>query len=321
MAVKFEDYYQTLGVDRNASQDEIQKAFRKLARKYHPDVNKGPEAEQKFRQVSEAYEVLKDPEKRKKYDQLGADWKQGQDFRPPPGYENMHFDFGGPGASGGGFTPGGFSDFFEMFFGGRGPGGTAGRGGGGFEDLFSQMGGGRPGGGGAGFGQQAQQAPAQEAEVEISLQEAARGTTRSLALQGPQGRRTLDVKIPAGVTSGTKIRLRQENLVLKIKLARDPRFEVSGHDLTADVPIAPWEAALGGKVDVPTLEGKLSMTIPAGAQSGQKLRLRGKGLPRRSGEPGDLYARLKIAVPKQLSDKERKLYEQLREASDFDPRA
>ncbi|MEX0886803.1 MAG: DnaJ C-terminal domain-containing protein [Phycisphaeraceae bacterium] len=334
MAVKFEDYYETLGVARSASQEEIQRAYRKLARKYHPDVNKEPDAAKRFAKIGEAYEVLKDPEKRRQYDELGRNWKQGQDFRPPPGWEDIQFDFRGPGGTraaggggggGGGFRPGGFSDFFEMFFGSRGGAGT--RPGGGaagarpggassFEDLFDQYGHARADGGSA-----AQAAPEHEAELTITLDEAFRGGTRRVDLEGSDGRKSLDVKIPAGSTEGTRLRLRQHGVVLKIKLAKHPRYEVAGHDLTTDLYITPAEAALGDKVEVKTMDGSVSLTIPPGAQSGQKLRLRGRGLPHgKDDKRGDMLVRLLIRVPTSLTDEEREAYEKLRDVSTFNPR-
>ena len=319
MSVKFEDYYQTLGVKRDASQAEIQKAFRALARKYHPDVNKEPEADKKFKAVSEAYEVLKDTEKRKKYDELGANWKAGQDFRPPPGFEGFEYrTSGGQGGFRG--SPGGFSDFFEMFFNQTGGQGN-------IHDLFEQASqrGGRQGG-----ARRPQQPRQVEAEVSISLADAYHGGSRSIALQDPQSgsSRSLDVKIPKGVTSGSKIRLGGAapgggDLILKIHIAPDPRFTVHGHNLEVDLPVSPWEAALGAKVPLQTLSGEVTLTVPSGAQSGQKMRLRDRGLPKdKSGSAhGDLIARLNIVVPKTLSDDERSLLEQLRDKSGFNPRA
>ncbi|MEQ9460779.1 MAG: DnaJ C-terminal domain-containing protein [Phycisphaeraceae bacterium] len=307
MSVKFEDYYKVLGVKRSASQEEIQKAYRTLARKHHPDVNKAADAAERFSRISEAYEVLKDPEKRKQYDQLGANWKHGQDFRPPPGYEG----FGGGQRTGSAQFQGGFHDFFEAFLnqqtGGRG-GMGGGMGGGGFEDLFNQA-----GFGGTAGRAQAQAPRAQEHELTISLDEAFRGSTRQLTLNGPGGNKTIDLKVPAGSADGSKIRLREENLILKIKVARHPDFEVDGRNLTTTVRVQPWQAVLGDKVEVRTLDGSVDMTIPAGASSGQRLRLRGKGLPNARGEPGDLFVRVMIDVGKELSEEERRLYEKLRE--------
>ncbi len=315
MSVKFEDYYETLGVSRDASQADIQKAFRQLARKYHPDKNKEPGADKKFKAVSEAYEVLKDPDKRKKYDELGQNWKAGQDFRPPPGFEGFRSGSGHGGFRG---SPGGFSDFFEMFF--NQSGGHAN-----INDLFEQAAQRNARGG----PRRPQQPRTVEAEVNISLHNAYHGGSRSIQLQDPQTKatRSLDVKIPKGVTSGSKIRLSGAapgggDLILKIHIAPDPRFTVHGHNLEVDLPVSPWEAALGSKVPLKTLNGEVTLTVPAGAQSGQKMRLRDKGLPKnKSGsEHGDLLARIKITVPKQLTDEERDLLEQLRDKSEFDPR-
>ena len=328
MAVKFQDYYETLGVERQASQDEIKRAYRKLARKYHPDVNKEASAKGMFEKINEAYEVLGDPDKRKKYDQLGANWKHGQDLAAGGhGFEDGGFSYSTGGGHGGEFS-GDFSDFFNQFFAGAGAGRdrTAGRRRGrstSFEDLFGGsaggmggMGAGPSGAGPSGAGRAgAVQTPMQEAEATVSLYEAHHGTTRQLSLQGPQGTQTLDVKIPAGVTEGSKIRLRAKGVQIKVRVAGDPRFQVTGHDLTTDVKIDPATAALGGKVDVETLEGPATLTIPEGTSSGGKLRLKGKGLHKRGqDERGDLFARVMITVPKSLTDEQREAYEKLREA-------
>jgi len=326
MAVKFQDYYQTLGVSRDAKPEEIRRAYRKLAQKYHPDRNKAEDAAEKFSQVNEAYEVLKDPEKRKLYDQLGENWKQGQDFRPPPGYEDMfrggahagtgpggtryEFHSSGGGPSGG--ASGGHSQFFDMFeqlFGGARSGRVN------LDDLFAgradpSAGFGR--GGFTGGGPRPASPPLQEHELTVSLHEAYHGTTRSLQLEGPQGRQTLDVKVPAGVKAGAKIRLRDQGLMLKIRIAPDPRFTVEGANLTTDVKVSPATAALGGKAEVPTLEGPVTLTIPAGTSSGQRLRLKGKGLGSGASK-GDLFARVMITVPKTLNEKQRAAYQTLRD--------
>lgn len=323
MAVTFQDYYETLGVKRTATQDEIRRAYRKVARKYHPDVNKAKDAEEKFKQINEAHEVLKDPEKRKLYDHLGANWKAGQEFRPPPGWDNVHFEFrGSPGAQEFDLG-GGFSDFFEMLFGGRRA--TTGR------------------GGGATSGRQASWSmPGQdhEAEVTIRLEDSYHGATRSIALQAnevdDQGRvqpvtRTYEVRIPKGVTDGSRIRLAGKggpgigggppgHLYLKVHLEPHPRFRVDGHDLHVEVPLTPWEAALGSTIEVPIMEGTANLKIPPGTQSGQKLRLRGKGLPTRDGGRGDLFAVVKIVVPKALSNRERELFTEMAAVSSFNPR-
>jgi curved DNA-binding protein len=323
MAVTFQDYYQTLGVNRAASQDEIRRAYRKLARKYHPDVNKAKDAEEKFKQVNEAYEVLKDPEKRKLYDQLGANWKAGQEFRPPPGWENVHFEFrGSPGAEEFDLG-GGFSDFFEMLFGGR----------------RSAMGGGGAGGRAA-KATWSMAGQDHEAEITVRLEDSYYGATRTITLQGQevddQGRlrttsRTYDVRIPAGVTDGSRIRLAGKggpgigggspgDLFLKARIEPHPRFRVDGHDLQVEVPVTPWEAALGATVEVPVVEGTANLKIPPGIQSGQKLRLRGKGLPRRDDRRGDLFAMVKIVVPKTLTERERELFAEMAKVSGFNPR-
>jgi curved DNA-binding protein len=314
----YKDYYQTLGVKKDASQEDIQKAYRKLARKYHPDVNKAPEAELKFKEIGEAYEVLKDADKRQKYDQYGSAWKHAQQRGgSPPGWEGG-FDFGDF-AQGGGFGGGGggegFSSFFEMLF-GRGAGGR--RGGGGFgagsEDLRNRAGG------------------DSEAELAISLEEAINGSTREIALSDPATgqRKNLSVKIPPGVREGQRIRLAGQgqpgmggapgDLFLRIRIEPDPRFRLEGADLHTHVPVTPWEAALGGDAEVETPEGTVRIRIPAGSSSGRKIRLRGRGLKRTGGERGDLLAEVRIVVPSELSERERELYEQLAEASEFQPR-
>lgn len=333
--MEFKDYYKTLGVERGASKDEIQKAYRKLARKYHPDVSKEENAEDRFKEVSEAYEVLKDSEKRQKYDQFGSAWKQArQTGQPPPGFEGFHFDFGSPGAGGGfrfegdpsafsGMGGSGFSDFFEALFGGqrgaRGPAGQAGFGG---RSGF--------GGAGRGIGRGADQ----EATIQLGLEEAARGGKREIGLTDPAtgGTKNLAVSIPPGVKAGGKIRLQGQgspgpgggpagDLYLKVEVLPHPELRLEGHDLHTTVPITPWDAALGGRAVVPTLDGPLTVKVPAGSSSGRRIRLKGKGFPRRKGEAGDLFAELRIVVPETLSDEERELFEKLAATSSFDPRA
>lgn len=329
--MQFRDYYETLGVARDASQDEIKKAYRSLSKKFHPDRNKGKDAEESFKRVNEAYEVLKDPEKRRRYDQLGRGFSAGDEFRPPPGWQNVEFNFdfgGGRGGSG----PVGFSDFFESLFGGaRGPGGGFG------DDVRTRsrdpFAGARP---------RARRGRTAEAEITISLEDAYHGATRQVTLQqvehGPDGgrrstQRTFSVKIPPGTTTGTKIRLAGQgspglgggpagDLLLKVNIADHPVFDVDGHNLKARLPVTPWEAALGAKVSFRTLDGDVTLTLPAGSQSGRKLRLKGKGLPRKKGgERGDLELEVSIRVPKELSDEERALFERLAEVSRFSPRA
>lgn len=330
----YKDYYEILGVPRSASKEEIQKAYRKLARKYHPDVSKEADAEAKFKELSEAYEVLKDPEKRKKYDRFGSAWKQArQTGQPPPGWEGIHFDFGGgPGGGGGfrfegagpGFGGSGFSDFFEMLFGQGGMGG--GRRGAGFGG--GRAGGFRPAGEGPSMKGQDQEAP-----LTLTLEEAARGGKREISLSDPRTgeSKTLSVTIPPGVKPGGRIRLAGQgapgpaggppgDLFLKVDVTPHPKLRLEGSHLHTTVPIAPCEAALGGRATVPTLNGTVQVKIPPGTSSGRRIRLRGKGFPGRKGAAGDLFAEFRIVVPEELSEKERKLYEDLKEASGFDPR-
>jgi curved DNA-binding protein len=296
MAVKFQDYYEVLGVPRGAGEEEIRKGFRKLARKHHPDVNPGDKsAEEKFKQINEAYEVLSDPEKRKRYDQLGQNWKAGSDFTPPPGWQGMSVDYSDL------EDVSGFSDFFETLF-----GGAAQRGERGFRMRGQDV----------------------EAEISLTIEDAGRGTTRTIGLRG--GR--IKVNIPAGVREGSVIRLAGQgdpatrggepgDLYLHVRLQPHSQFTVSGDDIIVELPVTPWEAALGAKVNVPTLDGAVEMTIPAGAQGGQRLRLRGQGLPRRNDGRGDEYVRLKIVNPPTLTDSERTLYHQLSTTSTFNPRS
>jgi len=310
MAVQFRDYYETLGVSKTASEDEIRSAFRKLARKYHPDVAKDKKtAEEKFKQINEAYEVLSDPEKRRKYDQLGENWNQPGGFQPPPQWgggqpggfrwgsgENggVEFEFGGTG----------FSDFFEAFFGG-------GRG----RSAFG------------GFGQRgtmAERGSDVEADIMVTLEEALHGSTRQVSLRraGSKKTETYQVKIPRGVREGQRIRLagqgeagerggKSGDLFLRVRLARHPDFSVEGSDLVHEVKIAPWQATLGDQLIVPTLEGSARLKLPPGTQGGQRFRLRGRGLPGVSGQRGDLYVVVQISVPKKLSEREREIWEQL----------
>ncbi|MEO0588502.1 MAG: DnaJ C-terminal domain-containing protein [Planctomycetota bacterium] len=318
MAVKFQDYYQTLGVPRSASADDIKRAYRKLAQKLHPDRNKAPDAAEQFSKVSEAYDVLSDPDKRQKYDQFGADYKQGQDFRPPPGFEG--FGFGGSGSGGfstSGGGAGGMSDFFEALFGARRSGGPGSASGGSpFDDMFSQAG--RSAGNPFGTGPSAH-APGgeQEADLTISLADAVKGTTRALTLSGPTGRKQIDVRIPPGTTPGQKLRLKDQGVVLKINLAPDPTFTLKGRDLHTTLRIPDHLAALGGKTDAPTLDGPVSLTIPPGSSTQTKLRIKQKGLPAtKTKDPGDLIVTLHLTVPKQLNAEQRAAYETLRTADD-----
>jgi curved DNA-binding protein len=320
MAVAFRDYYETLGVPRDASQEDIRRAYRRLAREHHPDVSKEPGAEDRFKEVAEAYEVLRDEEKRERYDRLGANWKAGQDVSGASGFEGFEgFDFGGGDGGQGGFRDvrvdlGGrdFSDFFEGMFGGRGRGRRAG-GFGGFEgfDGFSTRGG------------------DQEAVLELTLEEAAAGGRKKIKLADG---RDYEVKIPAGVRDGQRIRLAGQggggtaggpsgDLFLRVRILPHPRFRVDGRDLHTDLPVAPWEAVLGATIEVPTLIGTARVRLPPGSSTGRRLRLRGEGLPGSRGERGDLYAHVKVEVPREPADEERELFERLREVSRFDPRA
>ncbi len=328
----YKDYYETLKVKKDASQDEIQKAYRKLARKFHPDVNKGPDAERKFKEVGEAYEVLKDPDKRQKYDQYGAAWKQAQQTGggPPPGWQG--FDFGNMGGGGfdfqdmgGGAGGEGFSSFFEMLFGAAGARG-------GRRSPFGGGVGGMGGGGRGDFGGQRGGADA-EAALSLTLEEAIRGGSHELSYADPSTgqRRSLSVKIPPGVRSGQRIRLAGRgmsggdggapgDLYLRLDVAPDTRFRVEGSDLYTPLPVAAWEAALGAEAQVETPEGAVRVKVPAGSSSGRRIRLRGRGLPHHGAgqkERGDLYAEIKVMVPDSLSERERELFEQLREASPF----
>ncbi len=342
--MKFHDYYKTLGVARDASEDEIKRAYRKLAREHHPDVSKTPGSDTRFKEISEAYEVLGDPQKRKRYDALGENWRAGENFDPSAYAGSAGGGGGGPwrgAGQGGGFRVnvggGDFSDFFEQIFGGMGgahrdpgedPAAWASR-------MRGKRGGTRAGSGQRGrtaTGSDEDETPQTRAEITLPLTEAALGSTRRLTLRDQDGRsRTVDVKIPKGTTDGSVIRLAGQgggagsphagDLLLEVRVAPDPRFTVSGLDLTTPVTLAPWEAALGAKVPVPTLEGEVTLTIPHGSNSGQRLRLRGKGIPGRgSAAGGDLFAEIRIAVPKSLNAEEKKLYEQLRDIAS-NPRA
>jgi DnaJ-class molecular chaperone len=300
MALKFRDYYEVLGVPRTASADEIKKAYRKLARKHHPDVNPTDKtADGRFKELNEANAVLSDPAKRARYDQLGENWKAGTDFTPPPGWQGAR-----PDARSGGEQR--FSDFFEGFFGGR-SGATS----------FSMAGG------------------DVEAEIGLSLEAAHGGGRHTLKLRGPDGPVEIEVTIPAGSREGTIIRLAGQgepgigkgppgDLLLHVRLERHAVFQVVGSDdIQAELPVAPWEAALGARVRVPTLEGsaEIEMKIPPGSQAGQRLRLRGEGLNRRGGGRGDEYLRLHIVNPPHLNETEKELYARLAAASRFDARA
>jgi curved DNA-binding protein len=340
MAVKTRDYYEVLGVSRSATVDQIKAAYRKLARKFHPDLNPGNKvSEERFKELQEAYDVLSDSEKRRKYDQYGENWRvaeQGQ--APPPGWDGFHAS--GP-------HTGGF-DFGDFDFGRRGGVGDI------FEELF-----GRPAQEGRRTGRRRARGQDVEAELQLSLEEAHRGGRRTLQMEaaeacpncqgtgvsggdqicqtcGGAGQllrpKTIEVNIPVGMRDGSTVRLAGQggagtdgapagDLYLHIRLHPHPTFTVRGDDLEVEMPLAPWEAVLGARIEVPTIEGQVEMTVPAGAQEGQRLRLRGQGLNKRRGGRGDVYVRLRIAVPQQVSAEERRLYEELRRASRFNPRA
>lgn len=332
MAATYKDYYATLGVPRTATVDDIKKAYRKLARKHHPDLNPGDkEADAKFKDVQEAYEVLSDPDKRQRYDRFGSDWQAGGARRsPPPRYDEAYAeDLGDYDTE----PSNGVGDFFSSLFGGRQKGGRAGAT---FRMRGSDV----------------------EAEVPIAFEEAHRGTTRTLTLElhetcpecGGAGakdqkpcptcqgagtrprKKTIEVSIPAGVHDGTVLRLAGQgefgpgggpagDLQVRIRLRPHPRFTLRGSDdLELELPVAPWEAVLGARVTVETLDGPVELTIPPSSQNGKKLRLRGRGLRRRDGSQGDLYVRLRVVVPAQPSPKEKELFEQLAEVSSFRPR-
>ncbi|MGD9897235.1 MAG: DnaJ C-terminal domain-containing protein, partial [Candidatus Methylacidiphilaceae bacterium] len=313
--MEFRDYYKVLNVPRSASADEIRSSFRKLARQYHPDVAKDKKkAEEKFREINEAYEVLGDPEKRKRYDQLGSAWQEGQEFQPPPQWksrtrwtktpEDFAFHVGGTG----------FSDFFEAFFSNGGPLGS----------IFGHH-------GTSGMGSPRAGADV-EADLAITLEEALRGTSKELTLRrqepGATAMRTqtYHVSIPAGVREGQRIRLagqgqaapaggRPGDLFLRIRYARHPYFRVEGSDLLYDLELPPWSAALGTHVDIPALTGRVRLRIPPGSSSGQKFRLAGLGMPRKQGGRGDLYVTLAIRMPKSPTREEKELWERLARAS------
>jgi curved DNA-binding protein len=310
----YKDYYEILGVDKTSDAKDIKKAYRKLARQYHPDVNHDPGAEEKFKEIAEAYEVLGDEEKREQYDNAGRGYSAGQDFTPPPGWDS------GAGTEYEYRTAGDFSDFFEQMFGGRG--------GPSFRTEYR-----RPPRRGADH----------EAEIEVSLEEAFEGIRKRISLEAaevrPDGQverhtRTLDVTVPTGAGDGTRIRLKGQggagtdgapngDLFLRIRVRPDPRFSLDGRDLRVQLEITPWEAALGARVPLKLLDGKTaSLTIEPGAKSGSQLRLKGRGLPARGKKKaGDLLVELRIVVPAPLSDAERELFEQLADRSEFNPRA
>jgi curved DNA-binding protein len=348
MPVKYKDYYETLGVPRTASEADIKKAFRKLAREYHPDVAKNKkQAEEKFKEVNEAYEVLSDPAKRKKYDELGPNWSSGSEFRAPPGWESFRTEGGYPGR-------GSRGEEFEFHFGGTG-----------FSDFFEQLFGSR-GARSGGFGKRGSFAEEEDAtergrdiegDIMVTLEEAVRGSVRSVSVRhgvlcehcGGTGQRakhvcnvcggtgqvaktdTYQVKIPPGVSEGQRLRIagRGEaglgggaagDLYLRVRLAKHPDFEVEDKNLIYEVELAPWEAVLGTNISVPTLNGRVNIKIPPGTRSGQKMRVRGRGLAARDGNSGDLIVVTRIDVPTHVTESERALWEQLAKTSRFNPR-
>jgi curved DNA-binding protein len=308
--MQFKDYYDTLGVKRAASADEVKRAYRKLARKYHPDVSKERNAESKFKDVQEAYEVLKDPEKRATYDRLGRDYRPGQQFRPPPDWEQQF----GPSGSHRFSDLNGFSDFFSSLFGAGGPGA-------GGPSGFAPGGGGGQGANGAGFGRR--QAESEAGIVEVTLEEAFSGTKRRVAISEAGRSRQVDVQIPAGIADGQALRLGggpgHSALIFRIKVLAHPLYLLNGKDVQIELPLAPWEAALGAKVAVPTLGGTVELTIPPGAQSGQKLRLRGRGMP--ASQNGDQIVIIKLVTPAADSATAREAYDRMKRELPFDPRA
>jgi curved DNA-binding protein len=307
--MEYRDYYDTLAVAKTATADEIKSSYRRLARKFHPDVSKEANAEDRFKEIGEAYEVLRDSEKRSAYDQLGPNWKAGQDFRAPPGWGGQHNFGGGRPGGPGGADP--FSDFFSELFGGQGRRGP------------------RPGGAG-----QRQQAPQPQVQtLQVTLEEAWAGTERSLRLTetlagGAAKERTLKVRVPAGVTAGQRIRLSGQggvsgsgraDLLLEIRLAAHAMFQVDGADITLELPLTPWEAALGATVGVPTLGGKVDLRIPPGSRHGAKMRLKGRGLGK--DRTGNQYCVLKVVLPSADEPGMRELYETMAAQSEFNPRA
>ncbi|CAG4883241.1 curved DNA-binding protein, DnaJ homologue that functions as a co-chaperone of DnaK [Georgfuchsia toluolica] len=309
--MKFKDYYAVLGVERSATEDEIKRAYRKLARKFHPDVSKESDAEARFKEVGEAYKVLKDPETRAAYDRVGDQWKPGQEFQPPPDWD-AGFEFSGRNAGPGNGAE--FSDFFESLFGQR-----AGRAQTHHHGMHAR-------------GQD------HHAKVLIDLQDAYRGAQRSISLQMPgldhEGRltmqqRTLNVNIPKGVREGQHLRLAGQgaqgmgegpagDLYLEIAFNPHPYFRADGRDIYFDLPVTPWEAALGASVAIPTLDGPVNLSIPPGSTAGRKMRLKGKGIP--GNPPGDLYAVLAIALPPADTDIAKNAYRAMQSSFNFDPR-
>jgi curved DNA-binding protein len=308
--MQYKDYYQIMGLSRDANQDDIKRAYRKLARKYHPDVSQEKDAEAKFKELGEAYEVLKDPEKRAAYDQLGSNWQAGQEFRPPPNW-NEGYEFSGDFSN---FNSGAFSEFFEQLFG-------------------------QPTGFKASRQHHHTQGQDSHARIHIDLEDSFTGATRTITLSTPDidekghidvKQRALTIKIPKGIKPGQHIRLSGQggavlggtkpgDLYLEIAFNEHPIYKVDGKDVYLDVPIAPWEAALGARIKVPTPLGTVDLKIPPNSKPGAKLRLAGRGIPNK--EPGDFYVVLQIALPSATTDKAKAAYEALHNQFDFNPRS
>jgi curved DNA-binding protein len=310
--MEYKDYYKVLGLERGATQDEIKRAFRKLARKFHPDINKEPGAEAAFKEVGEAYEVLGDAEKRAAYDQLGQHWRSGQEFRPPPDWDSG-FEFSGATSESAGAE---FSDFFDALFGRMRRREPASRG----RAEFHARG------------------EDHHAKILIDLRDSFGGATRTISLRAPEldenghlalRQRTLSVQIPKGIVEGQHLRLKGQgapgkdrlpsgDLYLEVRFKPDPLYRVLGRDLYLDLPVAPWEAALGAAVKIPTPAGPIMLKVPAGSSQGRELRIKGRGIP--ATEPGDLYAVLRIVLPPADTDKAKALYEEMAREFSFDPR-
>lgn len=315
--MEYKDYYDVMGVARDVTQDEIKRAYRKLARKYHPDVSHEPEAEERFKSVGEAYAVLKDPEKRAAYDQLGSQWHGGQEFRPPPDWD-QNFEFRGGGSSGAGDGGADFSDFFSS--------------------LFGQMGGDGRGAAGGRTGFQVQ-GEDHHAKISINVADSYTSVTRGITLRLPEVTgdghvvtrdRVLHVKIPKGVRPGQRIRLAGQggpgmgdgkagDLYLEINFSAGGRYRVDDTDVTTSLPVAPWEAALGTTITVPIPSGNVALKIPAGSAQGSRLRLKGKGLPAKT--PGNFYVELEVVLPPADSDEAKAFYRKMQAELPFDPRA
>lgn len=311
--MEYKDYYATLGVAKDAKLEDVKRSYRKLARKYHPDVSKEANAEEKFKEVQEAYEVLKDPKKREAYDQLGSQWKSGQEFKPPPDWQGFGFDFGGSTDEGGG---GAFSDFFERIFGG---GHQSRRGG--FRQEFRQRG------------------QDQQVKIKITLEEAYKGANKQIQLQVPEVdargqlhyvKRSLKITIPPGVIPGQQLRLAQQgapgigggpsgDLYIEIEIEPHRLYTLQGRDIYLNLPVTPWEAALGSKIKIPTLGGPVELKIAPDSQTGKQLRLKGRGLPAKAA-PGDQYVLLQILTPPPKTESQRSLYEKMSQDMPFNPR-